>query len=113
MSIRRHPEAPVPHHVRFASRCTTAVAPIRKATCARGGRSVTTRPLSGSLEGGLRSRLAGAIDYKKRLARKICDAMPAKSESRLVPIPPYQTIVTDVVVKFGSRNKLDVSIETR
>ena len=52
------------------------------------------------------ARLVGGIGYKQRLARKICDAMSAKSESRLVPIPPYQTIVTDVVVKCGSRDKL-------
>ena len=68
--------------------------------------------ISSCMRGGV-ARLAGGIDYKQRLARKICDAMSAKSESRLVPIPPYQTIVTDVVVKCGSRNKLDVSIETR
>ena len=52
------------------------------------------------------ARLAGGIGYKQRLARKICDAMSAKSEWRLVPFQPHRKLVTYVVEKCGSRDKL-------
>ena len=52
------------------------------------------------------ARLIGGIGYKQRLARKIIDAMSAKSEWRLVPFQPHRKTVANENEKCGSRNKL-------
>ena len=52
------------------------------------------------------ARLVGGIGYKQRLARKIIDAMSAKSEWRLVPFQPHRKTVANENEKCGSRNKL-------
>ena len=41
------------------------------------------------------ARLIGGIGYKQRLARKIIDAMSAKSEWRLVPFQPHRKTVAN------------------